>query len=211
MVETVAGQKSYYINRAHFADDRMAGSVPTWKHGDADADSAQNISSLASGSDDSLNTPAPRLSFGELLDVVNPLHHLPVVGGVYRHITGDEISSVARIAGGGLYGGPIGAAASLASAAIEEHTGKDIVSNVMDAGEETSYGLVEEQRTAGGSRKAPEIKDDPIEVAALPQVKPKPIRLETDSIIENLPAQKPITKVEIAEATPVKQVWKFNA
>lgn len=60
-----------------------------------------------------------------LVDVVNPLQHIPVVSTLYRRITGDEISPVARLAGGALFGGPIGAAASAADLALQKATGKD--------------------------------------------------------------------------------------
>ncbi|HEU0095775.1 MAG TPA: hypothetical protein VFQ52_04930, partial [Rhizomicrobium sp.] len=43
--------------------------------------------------------------FNHVLDVVNPLQHLPVVGTLYRAITGDKIGAVEKIAGDTLYGG----------------------------------------------------------------------------------------------------------
>lgn len=66
-----------------------------------------------------------------LLDIINPLQHIPVVSTIYRKITGDEISPMARVAGDALYGGPIGAAIGLADVAVEKSTGKDIGQNVM--------------------------------------------------------------------------------
>jgi hypothetical protein len=72
------------------------------------------------------------LSFlGAILDVINPLQHIPVISTIYRNITGDEISPMARVAGDALYGGPIGAAVGLADVAVESATGKDIGGNVM--------------------------------------------------------------------------------
>lgn len=69
--------------------------------------------------------------FGDLLDMVNPLHHIPVVGHIYRHITGDEIRPVSRIIGGTLFGGPIGAASGLANVIVEHETGRDIPETMM--------------------------------------------------------------------------------
>ena len=43
---------------------------------------------------------ADGLTFGDVLDVINPLQHIPVVSTIYRAITGDEISPGARVAGG---------------------------------------------------------------------------------------------------------------
>lgn len=66
-----------------------------------------------------------------VLDVINPLQHLPVISAIYRHITGDEISPVARIAGGALYGGPVGLVMGTVNAAVESNTGKDVGQTVM--------------------------------------------------------------------------------
>lgn len=64
-------------------------------------------------------------SFSDFLDIINPLQHIPVVSTVYRALTGDQINPGARLAGGGLYGGPIGLALSVVSGMIEETTGRD--------------------------------------------------------------------------------------
>jgi len=66
-----------------------------------------------------------------VIDVINPLQHIPVISTIYRHITGDEISPMARIAGDTLYGGPIGAAMGVVNVAMEEHTGKDMGGTVL--------------------------------------------------------------------------------
>jgi hypothetical protein len=67
----------------------------------------------------------------DVLDVVNPLQHLPIVGTVYRAITGDKIGDVEKVAGDTLYGGPLGLVSSLADVAFEKITGKDFGSTVM--------------------------------------------------------------------------------
>lgn len=65
-------------------------------------------------------------SFLDLLDVVNPLQHIPIVSTLYREISGDTIGNPARIAGGFLFGGVIGLAGSVANAIVDETTGKDV-------------------------------------------------------------------------------------
>ncbi|MDD3444434.1 MAG: hypothetical protein PHS60_03430 [Zavarzinia sp.] len=67
----------------------------------------------------------PEMSFGDLLDIINPLQHIPVVSTLYRGITGDTINPVARIVGGALYGGVIGAGVAMAGAVIEQATGEE--------------------------------------------------------------------------------------
>ncbi len=76
------------------------------------------------------------LTFFDLVDAVNPLHHLPVVGFAYRAITDDDLAPAPRVAGGALYGGPIGAAVSAAQVALEAMTGDDLGGHVMTAARE---------------------------------------------------------------------------
>jgi len=70
-------------------------------------------------------------SFADLLDVVNPLQHLPVIGTLYRAITGDRIGTLERIAGDGLYGGLMGAVAAVADTMFAAVTGKDFGGTVL--------------------------------------------------------------------------------
>ena len=78
-------------------------------------------------------------TFGDFLDTINPLQHLPIVGTIYRALTGDELAPGARLAGGALFGGPIGAATAVANLAVEEIAGQDIGATVLAAftGDET--------------------------------------------------------------------------
>jgi hypothetical protein len=64
--------------------------------------------------------------FHHILDVINPLQHLPVIGTIYRAITGEHIGTVEKIAGDALYGGLWGAVASVADVAFEAITGKSV-------------------------------------------------------------------------------------
>jgi len=52
------------------------------------------------------------MSFGDFMDMINPLEHIPVVSSVYRAVTGDTINPVSRIAGDALYGGAMGVASA---------------------------------------------------------------------------------------------------
>jgi len=71
-------------------------------------------------------------SFHDILDTINPLQHLPVVGTIYRWITGDDtIGDLPRIAGDALYGGLWGAVSGLANVLVKEETGKDIGEQIV--------------------------------------------------------------------------------
>lgn len=65
-------------------------------------------------------------SFSDLIDIINPLQHIPVVSTFYRETTGDEISAAPRVMGSTLFFGPLGFAGALANVVIEENTGMDI-------------------------------------------------------------------------------------
>lgn len=65
-------------------------------------------------------------SFGDLLDVINPLQHIPIINDIYREVTGDKIGVGARLVGGALFGGPLGLIGSAINAVMEEATGHDI-------------------------------------------------------------------------------------
>ena len=70
--------------------------------------------------------PDRDFEFGDLLDIINPLQHIPIVGSLYRKFTGDEISGPAKILGGLLYGGPIGLVAALVTTIAEQEVGRDL-------------------------------------------------------------------------------------
>lgn len=72
-----------------------------------------------------------QLSFDELLSAINPLQHIPVIGSIYRAITGDTISPAAQIVGGALLGGPIGLVLAAGNAVIGEATGSDIGEKII--------------------------------------------------------------------------------
>jgi len=78
---------------------------------------ATNGAAASSDSDDSF-------TFHDLLDVVNPLQHLPIVSTLYRHFTGEQIKTLPKIAGDALYGGWMGFASSVADTVFEKVTGK---------------------------------------------------------------------------------------
>jgi hypothetical protein len=69
----------------------------------------------------------------DVIDVINPLQHIPVVSTVYRWLTGDTISPAAELAGGALYGGAVGFAASAATIAVDGLTGGSTDQQVLVA------------------------------------------------------------------------------
>jgi hypothetical protein len=67
--------------------------------------------------------------FHDLLSMLNPLQYLPIIGTIYRAITGDVIPDAVRYSGSmavsGLLGGPIGLVTNIALLVAEKATGID--------------------------------------------------------------------------------------
>lgn len=106
------------------------------------------------------------LSFTDLLDIVNPLQHIPFVSSAYREITGDELSQGARIVGGTLYGGVAGLVGSVVNAISEETSGKDLGQHVLAA---FAPAPAAEAGTGMASAAANVADENWQQVAALPQ------------------------------------------
>jgi len=69
--------------------------------------------------------------FGDLIDTINPLQHIPVVSTLYRAITGDEIGNVPRVVGDTLFGGPLGFITGMVNVALREESGKDLGEHML--------------------------------------------------------------------------------
>lgn len=86
---------------------------------------------LTTGSITTSKPEADDFGFEDMLDMINPLHHIPIISTIYQDLTGDTISAPAKIVGGGLFGGVTGLAGSLIDAIIEEVSGLDIGHHVL--------------------------------------------------------------------------------
>ena len=71
----------------------------------------------------------PDISFHDVLSAMNPLQYVPVVGSIYRAVTGDVPPEPLRTMGSlllsGLTGGPVGLAINAAVTGAEKLTGID--------------------------------------------------------------------------------------
>lgn len=70
------------------------------------------------GPDEAIPIPG-EMTFDDILEGLNPLHHVPGVGMIYRAVTGTEIHPTMRALGAGLTGGPLGMALAGIMSAIE--------------------------------------------------------------------------------------------
>jgi len=69
--------------------------------------------------DDAAMPIAGHVTFEELLRALNPLHHIPVVGTIYRAVTGEEIQPAFRVLGALVTGGPVSAITAALTSLIE--------------------------------------------------------------------------------------------
>ena len=71
--------------------------------------------------------------FRDLIDIINPLQHIPIVATLYRHMTDDKIGALPRVIGGALWGRLGGFVSGLVNAFVDWFTGKDIGDHVYSA------------------------------------------------------------------------------
>ena len=100
------------------------------------------------------------LSFLDLIDVVNPLHHIPVVGPMYREITGDVINPLPRIT-------DMDVAMMIGEACVAENprqTARDALQDLLGllgvAGIERCLGCVQAQQVCLGALAAVSVLED---------------------------------------------------
>lgn len=106
------------------------------------------------------------VTFGDLIDIINPLQHLPLVSTMYRELTGDTLSPGPRLVGSSLFFGPIGFASALANVFVEDETGKDIGEHVADWVMPTDGQPGAEPPTAIAGAGGPFDMNDPVSVWA---------------------------------------------
>ena len=74
-------------------------------------------------------------TFGDVLDMVNPLHHIPVLSRYYEQTSNDDACEGARLVGGIIYGGWIGGVSgilsSLVNSAVRNETNHDVVDHLI--------------------------------------------------------------------------------
>ena len=83
------------------------------------------------GSDQSADSSALGTLFDTVVDTVNPLQHVPGVSSAYQAVTDDTMNPIASMAGGFLFGGPVGLIAGAAKSFLEMVTGKSVGQHAM--------------------------------------------------------------------------------
>jgi hypothetical protein len=148
------------------------------------------------------------LTFWDLLDVVNPLQHIPVVNAIYRGITGDTIKTPVKLVGATVIGGAIEFAAAMVDSIVAAAFGKDLGEHAiaMARGRERSAA---ETRLADVREFVPEAPASTAQVADAREFIPEPViaapRLASASPTEGpSDAEIAVTTVQIAAKAHVR-------
>lgn len=118
-------------------------------------------------------------TFLDLIDVLNPLHHIPIISSIYPAITGDKIGLAPRLMGGALFGGPLGLLLGGLSAVFEDITGRDTVGHVVAMIRDVAGGSSKFEQMAGvdtgpasDASESPETVAPPVSETIAPRVVP---------------------------------------
>lgn len=158
---------------------------------EADHDGLPDTKELAF--DEIWQDPDKGLSFGDILDIVNPLQHIPIVSTLYRMITGDEISQGARMIGGAVYGGPVGLLGAGLVAAFEEASGGSVETHVASLFSDDSE---DPGATAGGPGEAQLAAVTPTMAVSSPAAPTQPAAAA-------LPAMPALSEAQLARLTGI--------
>ena len=122
-------------------------------------------------------------NFFDLIDLINPLQHIPVVSNIYRAVTGDEIRQEIRMAGNVLFGaitGPVGIAMGVGSATVDYASGKPVGDHVLAAVAPDLETTIREEYSIAHYLHNPFASDEAAEVAAITQDVPQVPRRVVD-------------------------------
>lgn len=201
------------INIARYAngnDDRTAGYMPVFGQKKPPAGASfKDMAAAKAAPAESAPPSAPASApvehsafynfFKGVFDIINPLQHIPVVGALYRHITGDEPAPMARLAGDTLYGGPLGAAVGFADIALKKATGRDIGETafaMLDTGKPATDTLLAQNEIPRNSRPSP----DPTAIAW-----DEPVSYTAPRLVTPVPAPKDNDTTRMAASSPLRQ------
>ncbi|HEY1711013.1 MAG TPA: hypothetical protein VGG10_22300 [Rhizomicrobium sp.] len=161
------------------------------------SDPAVSAGSVATAPTAASQDGRPDFTFHDLLSIVNPLQHLPVIGTLYRKLTGDKIGIPEKIMGDTLYGGVSGFVSSVADAVFEKVTGKNFGDTVL--------ALV-----TGGDKQEPQLAAETVDAPQLALNTAAPT-LQASAPIEMAQAASPKDEVSITAALNRAQITRAMA
>src|SRR4051812_12507140 len=119
-----------FLDTANRARMKGHGATTATTGNPAEGSTASAATSASADGTQTASSSMP-LSFDDVVDIVNPLQHLPIISTLYQHYANDPINTFPKIAGDTLYGGPLGLLSSVADTAFEKITGKSFGDTVL--------------------------------------------------------------------------------
>ena len=168
----------------------------------------QEISGIGGANSDGSNGDGEdgNLFLDTLVDTVNPLQHIPGVSSIYQATTGDESNPLANMAGGFLFGGPIGLAAGAAKSFFEMVTGDSLMGHVA-----SMFGEEEVPQTQEGLTELA-AKANPGEVESLFRQTGTPLSLENYQAFAQAQAQQNLgTGAQSQHVNWTSNIWTSHA
>jgi len=121
-------------------------------------------------------------TFGDVIDMFNPLQHLPVVSKYYREQADDDACEGSRLIGGilfgGLFGGAPGVVSSIANSALRHETHQDVSEHLLELADESIDNLVDDVLNYS----AVSASDIPESVVSTQQVKARTVVSDNEMI-----------------------------
>ena len=106
-------------------------------------------------------------TFDDVVDMFNPMHHIPVVSKLYSQQTQDVASEGSKLIGGvlfgGLVGGVTGLVASVTNSAVRHETHQDLADHVLAMAEDSVYPKAEGSVYPKAEESAQVVSPKPIE------------------------------------------------
>lgn len=141
-------------------------------------------------------------SFRDIIDIINPLQHIPIVVTIYRNMTGEKIGAVPRVIGGALWGRLGGFVSGLVNAFVDWFTGKDIGDHIYSAlfgrpGESANETVVAQTAEPLIAAVAP---------AAVQETAPVPVQPSPETVLETHASDEPRQSSNNKDGLPLSSV-----
>ena len=102
-------------------------------------------------------------TFADILDVINPLQHIPGVSKIYRELTGDEIGDAPRVLGGAIFGGVAGLLGASINSLVRRESGMDIEDHVVALLEDAMPGVEDSRGPTAYAQTLATVDDDSLD------------------------------------------------
>jgi hypothetical protein len=141
--------------------------------------------------------------FRDIVDIINPLQHIPIVATLYRNMTGEKIGAVARVVGGALWGRLGGFVSGLVNVVVDWFTGKDIGDHIYSA----LFGQPSESANETVVAQAPKpTLSSPVAPAAIQETAAVPVQPSSELILETDLSEEPLQSSNNKSALPLSSV-----